>query len=324
MLPCFLHFGRRSRRHFDMPTYPEDMSVQDWDLKHYRLLHALAAQGSIGAAARATGMAQPNASRMLEQMERSAGFPLARRTPRGTVLSDQGRVLAGLAAEVLEASDHVARAVQALRSGSNGTLHVCASMTVAEHLMPLWLASAQQQMPRTRVALDVGNSDAVFERLESGAAELGFVEGPTVRTGFRYLDTARDELAVVVPPGHPWAVRRRPVAAAEVAAAGLVVREPGSGTRQTADLALQEFESGPRFEVGSNAALVASVVAGLGPGVVSKLAVEHSLRTGSLVEVAVEGLRLSRMLRAVWPAGTTLGGAAADFLSLAQQVRPAQ
>ncbi len=293
------------------------MSVQDWDLRHYRLLHALAAQGSIGGAARATGVAQPNASRMLEQMERSAGFPLAHRTARGTGLSDQGRVLAGLAAEVLEANDHVLRAVEALRSGSAGTLHVCASMTVAEHLMPLWLASAQQRMPHTKVALDVGNSDAVFERLASGAAELGFVEGPTVRTGFRYLDAARDELAVVVPIGHAWAERGKEVPAAEVAAAGLVVREPGSGTRQTADLALDPYGAGPRYEVGSNAALVASVAAGLGPGVVSRLAVEHLLRTGSLVEVDVEGLRLGRTLRAVWPAGTTLGKGAAEFLALA-------
>lgn len=297
------------------------MTVQDWDLRHYRLLHALAAQGSIGAAARATGMAQPNASRMLEQMERSAGFPLARRTPRGTRLSDQGRVLAGLAAEVLEATEHVVRAVDAFKSGADGTLHVCASMTVAEHLMPLWLASAQQRMPHTKVALEVGNSDAVFDRLLSGAAELGFVEGPTVRTGFRYLDTARDELAVVVPSGHEWARGAGPVAASEIATAGLVVREPGSGTRQTADLALEPFGSGPRFEVGSNAALVASVAAGLGPGVVSRLAVEHLLRTGSLVEVAVNGLRLGRTLRAVWPGGTVLGRAAAQFLELAQQTR---
>ncbi|WP_336857431.1 LysR family transcriptional regulator [Sinomonas albida] len=290
------------------------MAVRDWDLRHYRLLAALAARGSIGAAARETGMAQPNASRLLEQMEASAGFALARRTPRGTELTDRGRVIAGLAAEVLEAADSVTRAVDALER-DRGTLHVCASMTVAEHLMPQWLAAAQQRLPGMSVTLDVGNSDEVFDRLRSGAADLGFVEGPTVQTGFRYLEVARDELVVIVRPDHPWA-NDGDVPPNEVAAAGLVVREPGSGTRQTADLALAPYGAGHRFEVGSNAALAASVAAGLGPGVVSRLAVQLALRSGRLAEARTPGLRLARVLRAVWSASAPLPRSAEDFLGI--------
>ncbi|MEA5454451.1 LysR family transcriptional regulator [Sinomonas sp. JGH33] len=294
------------------------MSVRDWDLRQFRLLDALARRGSIGAAARETGMAQPNASRLLEQMERSAGFALARRTPRGTELTDRGRVVAGLAAEVLEAAESVVRAVDALER-ERGALHVCASMTVAEHLMPQWLAAAQQRLPGVSVTLDVGNSDEVFERLRTGAADLGFVEGPTVQTGFRYLDVARDELVVIVRPGHPWADDGdiRPEA---IAAAGLVVREPGSGTRQTTDRALAPYGSGSRFEVGSNAALAASVAAGLGPGVVSRLAVQLALRSGRLAEAHTPNLRLGRVLRAVWSAASPLSRSAQDFLGLVATV----
>ncbi|GEB62768.1 transcriptional regulator [Sinomonas atrocyanea] len=290
------------------------MSVQDWELRHYRFLAALAAEGSIGGAARAIGMAQPNASRLLEQMERQAGFPLARRTPQGTRLTDRGRVIAGLAAEVVGAAENVGRAVGALEGG-RGTLHLCASLTVAEHLMPGWLAAAQQRLDGVSTTLDVGNSDEVFDRLRSGAADLGFVEGPTVQTGFRYLDVGRDELVVVVRPDHPWAADAG-VSAAAVAAAGLVVREPGSGTRQITDLALAPHGSGERFEVGSNAALAASVAAGLGPGVVSRLAVQAALRGGRLVEVPTPGLQLGRVLRAVWRASGPLDPAAADFLRI--------
>lgn len=290
------------------------MSVQDWELRHYRFLAALAAEGSIGAAARVVGMAQPNASRLLEQMERQAGFPLARRTPQGTRLTDRGRVIAGLAAEVVGAAENVGRAVGALEGG-RGTLHLCASLTVAEHLMPGWLAAAQQRLDGVSTTLDVGNSDEVFDRLRSGAADLGFVEGPTVQTGFRYLDVGRDELVVVVRPDHPWAADGE-VSAAAVAEAGLVVREPGSGTRQITDLALAPHGSGERFEVGSNAALAASVAAGLGPGVVSRLAVQAALRGGRLVEVPTPGLQLGRVLRAVWRASGPLDPAAADFLRI--------
>jgi DNA-binding transcriptional LysR family regulator len=165
------------------------------------------------------------------------------------------------------------------------------------------------------VTLDVGNSDEVFDRLRSGAADLGFVEGPTVQTGFRYLDVARDELVVIVRPDHPWA-NDGDVSPHDVASAGLVVREPGSGTRQTADIALAAHGTGPRFEVGSNAALAASVAAGLGPGVVSRLAVQLALRSGRLVEVHSPGLRFGRVLRAVWSATAPLPRSAQEFLTM--------
>ncbi|MDP5225964.1 MULTISPECIES: LysR family transcriptional regulator [Arthrobacter] len=296
------------------------MSIHDWDLRHFRLLDALARSGSIGEAARTLSLAQPNASRLLESMERSARFPLVVRSPRGSRLTDRGLVLAGLASEVLAAAAQLGHAVEALAE-ERGTLRVCASLTVAEHLMPAWLATARQQLPSLTITLDVGNSASVFGRLQEGTAELGFVEGPTVRTGHRYLDVMRDDLLLVVPPSHSWAAAQQ-VDAAELLSATLVVREEGSGTRQVTDQALARLAPGgslPSYlEVGSNAALVASVVAGLGPGVVSRLAVAAELSTGRLVEVRTPGLRLARSLRAVWPARTSLSPDGESFLRLIQ------
>lgn len=298
------------------------MTVRDWDLRHFRLLDALAEAGSIGAAARLLGLAQPNASRLLDSMERSAGFPLAERSARGSRLTDRGLVLAGLASEVLAAATRVTHAVDAL-AGQGGSLHICSSLTVAEHLMPGWLATARQRLPSLSITLDVGNSASVFERLRDGSVDLGFVEGPTIETGFHYLDLLRDDLVVVVPASHAWAGSGA-VGAEELAGATLVVREAGSGTRQVAERALAAHtrgSAGPsRLEVGSNAALVASVAAGLGPGVVSRLAVSSELQTGRLVAVTVPGLVLARTLRAVWPSRAPLSRETGEFLTLVRSL----
>lgn len=298
------------------------MTVRDWDLRHFRLLDALAEAGSIGAAARLLGLAQPNASRLLDSMERSAGFPLAERSARGSRLTDRGLVLAGLASEVLAAATRVTHAVDAL-AGQGGSLHICSSLTVAEHLLPAWLATARQRLPSLSITLDVGNSASVFERLRDGSVDLGFVEGPTIETGFHYLDLLRDDLVVVVPSSHPWADRGT-VGVEELADATLVVREAGSGTRQVAERALAAHtrgDAGPsRREVGSNAALVASVAAGLGPGMVSRLAVSSELHTGRLVAVAVPGLVLARTLRAVWRSRVPLSRETGEFLALVRSL----
>src|SRR5699024_12500709 len=89
-----------------------------------------------------------------------------------------------------------------------------------------------------------------------GACEVGFVESPTVPPGLHSTTVAVDRLVVTVPPTHPWSRRRTPLSVAELAATPLVVREPGSGTRTTLDLALQEYErAAPLLELGRAAAV---------------------------------------------------------------------
>ena len=124
----------------------------------------------------------------------------------------------------------------------------------------------------------------------------------------------------MVPAGHPWARRRRPLTAAELAATPLVVREPGSGTRETVEAALRRAGAAavkPLLELGSASAVRNAVIAGAGPAVISELDVVREVAGRRLVPVAVAGVELGRVLRAVWPAGRRLSGPAAELLTLA-------
>lgn len=109
---------------------------------------------------------------------------------------------------------------------------------------------------------------------------------------------------------------------AELAATPLVVREEGSGTRRTLDLALQEYDrAAPLLELGSGAAVRTSVLGGTGPAVLSTLAVEEYLESGRLVAVAVDGLDLQRVLRAVWRPPRALSGPAGELVRLITRTR---
>ena len=157
----------------------------------------------------------------------------------------------------------------------------------------------------------------VFERVTDGSCDLGFVEGPSVPEHLNKITVARDRLVVVVHPNHPWARRRRPLTMAELAATPLLAREPGSGTRRTLDLVLQEFERpAPLLELGSGAAIRTSVLGGVGPAVLSTLAIAGDVEAGELRLVEVEGLDLQRTLRAVWRPPRNLDGPAGALLKL--------
>jgi hypothetical protein len=90
--------------------------------------------------------------------------------------------------------------------------------------------------------------------------------GSDVLAGLAAREIGRDELVLVVAPGHPWVSRRRHPRAAELAATSLITREPGSGTREAFERALTEHAEGavalPLLEISSTTAIKAAVVGG--------------------------------------------------------------
>ncbi|NGO47565.1 LysR family transcriptional regulator [Streptomyces ureilyticus] len=299
----------------EFPGFSGGLGRRVPELGALELLLAVARLGSLGRAARELGITQPAASSRIRSMERQLGVALVDRSPTGSRLTDAGALVTDWAQRIVEAAEAFDAGAQALRDRRDSRLRVAASMTIAEYLLPGWLIALRAQRPDTAVSLLAGNSAVVAERLLADEADLGFVEGLSVPTGLDSAVIAHDRLIVVTAPGHPWARRRRPLAAAELASTPLILREKGSGTRQVLDAALGGLAR-PLIELSSTTAVKASVVSGAGPAVLSELALGEELSARRLVSVPVADVRLSRALRAVWPAGHRPAGPARDLLSL--------
>lgn len=297
-----------------MVTYPVDM--RSWpDMAALDLLVGVADHGSLSAAARSVGMAQPNATRSIARLERRLGLVLLHRSTHGSTLTASGLLVVEWARAVMSAAGQLLDGAASLADGAAGTFVVTASQTVAEHLLPRWLASLRASWPGTRIEVRVGNSTGTVDEVHRGVCDLGFIEGPCPPPGLHSLVVARDDLVLVVPPGHPWAGRCHPVGMEELAGTPLVRREPGSGTRSALDAALGRPAIG-LLDLPSNAAVRVSVQSGTGPAVLSGLAVRDAVAAGALVEVPTT-LDLRRDLRAVWSGLRVLQGPAADLVRLA-------
>jgi molybdate transport repressor ModE-like protein len=291
------------------------------DLGALELLLAVARHGSLGRAARELGITQPAASSRVRSMERQLGVALVDRSPRGSQLTDAGALVTDWARRVVEAAEAFDVGAQALRGRRDSRLRVAASMTIAEYLLPGWLIALRAERPGTAVSLLAGNSAMVARRLLAGEADLGFVEGLAVPEGLDGTVIGHDRLLVVAAPSHPWARRRAPLTPAELAAAPLILRERGSGTRQVLDSALTECGglAEPLLELASTTAVKAAAVSGAGPAVLSELAVTEELASRRLVRIPLEAVHLRRDLRAVWPHSHRPTGPARDLLSLTRR-----
>ncbi|MFF1870408.1 LysR family transcriptional regulator [Kitasatospora herbaricolor] len=292
------------------------------ELGALELLLAVARLGSVGRAAAELGVSQPTASARIKGMERQIGVALLERSPRGSKPTEAGRLVIEWARNVVEAARALDAGIDALRENRDARLRVVASLTVAEYLMPGWLLALHGASPQTSVTLRTANSADVAGHVLAGEADLGFVEGPTTAAGLSGTVVAADRLVVVVAPDHPWARRRAPLTGPELAATALVLREPGSGTREVLEMALEPYGGAarPLMELASSTALKAAAMTGAGPVCLSELAVVEELATRRLVAVPLAaGLDLRRPLRAVWPAGQRPSGPARELLGLTRR-----
>jgi molybdate transport repressor ModE-like protein len=299
------------------------------DLGALRALREVGRHGSIAAAAAVLGVSQQALSARMRTLERATGVPLLARSPGGSHLTEQGSLLVGWAEDVLDAADRLEAGLRSIRSGVSHRLAIAASQTIAEHLVPHWLVElrsieqagieratagrpdagqagtgqAAEHAP-TVVELTVANSTRVIDLVRDVKVRLGFIETPHLPTDLVTVHLRDDEMLVVTAPGHPWARRRRPLSLAELAETPLVMREAGSGTRVTLTdhLAAQHPPLSARIamELGTSAAVRSAIAEGVGPGVLSRLAVRDDLVLGRLVAVEVAGPPLKRRLTAVW------------------------
>ncbi len=297
--------------------------LSDLDLVTLSLVVSVAESGSFGKAALRSGMSQPAVSARIGALEQALGFQIFERSPGGSYPTAHGRLILDWCRQVLVSANQLLAGARALAERPEGPLHIGASLTIAEHLLPGWLATLATEAHPIEVRLDVAGSSVVAQGVADGRSEIGFVEGHKLPAGLSSQVLGHDRLVVVVGPSHPWSHRRRPLRPAELATAALIGREEGSGTKETLAVALQRAGVGPpseaRAEVASLAALRALLRSGQGASALSELAVADDLRAGRLVEVPTVGVDLSRSLRAVWKRGASLGTPASALLAVAMR-----
>jgi DNA-binding transcriptional LysR family regulator len=249
------------------------------------------------AAADALALTQSAVTKRIAALERRIGQPLLERGRGGVRPTAAGRALYPEARAALAALERARRAVADADPAS--ALAVAASHTVAGYLLPGWLAGFRAERGTLRIAVEVVNSPGVLAAVRAGRAELGFVEGTEELDGLESQLLVSDVLECVVRPGHRFA-RRTAIRPAELLDEPWIARERESGTRAVAERALRQrgIVLVPALEAASTEGLKRAVLGG-GFALLSRLAVEEEVASGSLAAVPVNELDLRRELRAV-------------------------
>jgi LysR family transcriptional regulator, low CO2-responsive transcriptional regulator len=247
-----------------------------------RTFAALARTGSVRAAAAELAVTQPAVSAAVAALERDLGCELVTRDGRGLRLTEQGGVLARHAAELLALADQARREVR-----GGGGLRLGAVTTAGEYLAPPLVKAFAARHPGCAISLLVGNRAQVLGALERREVDVAL--GGTPPRGHGLEGRAFLAYRLIVVAGAD-------AAPADLADATWLLREPGSGTRATAQAYLADAGITPRatMTLGSNGAVKQAVAIGLGVTLLSTHAAGPELAAGALRRVPAPGAPLRR------------------------------
>jgi LysR family transcriptional regulator for metE and metH len=259
------------------------------EIRHLKLVAAIAEEKSVTRAANRLHLTQSALSHQLRDAEEKLGRLLFERRNKKMQLTPAGERLLHSAQKVL---DEIEGAESEIRSSSletRGTLRLSTQCYTVYHWLPSRLKLFQKKFPGVEVQLVVDATPHPFEALLEERIDLAIAHDPIRNRKIVYTPLFRDEMVVVVPPGHPWAAKPF-VAAEDFAEENLIIYPPREESFVLQKLIVPAGVK-PRGirQVMLTEATVELVKAGMGVAVLMKWAVAPDLAAGTL-----RGVRLTR------------------------------
>ena len=270
------------------------------NLHHLAIFHTVAETGSICACAERMHISQPAISRQLKEFEQRMGVVLFERLPRGVRLTQAGKVLRDYAARLFEIARTAEASVKELSDARQGRLSIGASNTVGTYILPGLLARFHRRHPAVTISMFVGNTEQVAQGVSDLRFMLGFIEGPLHVPDLRIERFLEDEIMPVATADHPLS-RRKALTPADLSGQPLLMREPGSGTRELIERRLQRhgIRPGDIVELGSTEAIKQAAIHGGGIAWLPRVCMPRELTSGELVRLPVKFLNIRRPLNVI-------------------------
>ena len=269
-----------------------------YSLRQLEVFLATAQHENVTKAADDLAMSQSAASGSLSDLERNFEVQLFDRVGKRLKLNTLGEQLRPGAENLLEQ----AREFELALAGEQvvGKLKLGATLSIGNYLAVGMIAKFRGLFPSSDVALTVANTETIAHQVRQFELDVGLIEGELHDPELEAIPWRDDELQVFAAPGHPLA-KQKSLTDARLLEQSWIVREPGSGTRQTFDRAMHGIlpDLNIAMELQHTEAIKRAVEAGLGVGCLSVICLQEAFARGSLVPLAVPARNFKRQFHII-------------------------
>ena len=257
----------------------------------------VATSRSFSQAAAANGITQSAASQAIAQIERHLGAQLIDRTTRPLLLTLVGQTFYEGCRGLIEQYDALESTVRASGRIQQSTVRVSAIYSVGLRDMNRYVETFEAQNPGATVRLDYAHTNRVYERVQTGTADLGLLAWPKQGRDLITLPWKTEEMVVVCAPSHPLASRST-VRPTKLRGERIVGYDRGTVIRQRNDRILRTHGVGSDtvLEFDNIENVKQAVEAGSGIALLPSPTVLREVRAGTLAELHLANAVFTRPL----------------------------
>src|SRR5262245_35562598 len=271
----------------------------DLEIRHLRLVAAVADVGSLTKAGDQLHVTQSALSHQLRDIEERLGAALFLRLGRRLVLTPAGERLLESARDVLDRLRQAEEAVRHLGKTAGGVLRITTECYTCYHWLPPLLANYRQRFPAMEVRIEVEATSRPFERLIDGTVDLALMCTPVRDRRLAVRPVFTDQVVVIASPRHRLAQRRR-VTLADLHDETFFIYPPRQESLFLNQVLIPAGAIPARVEeVKLTEAITELVKANLGVSALARWAVQPLLDSGALVTLAIPPGGLQRKWSAV-------------------------
>jgi DNA-binding transcriptional LysR family regulator len=279
------------------------MNDLPFTLDQFRILKAIAIEGSFKKAAESLYISQPAVSFQIQTLEKQLNVPIFNRINRKVIFTEEGQAILVYANRILSLCEEACRAMEDLQNLQGGTLIVGASQTTGTYLMPRLIGLFRQKYPQVSVQLQVHSTRRISWGVANGQINIAVIGGEVpneLKNSLQVTDYAEDELALILPKFHPFS-KLPTIQKEDLYRLKFISLDKQSTIRKVIDKVLyQNGIDSTRFkiemELNSVEAIKNAVQSGLGASFVSISAISKELELGILHWAKIEDITIKRTL----------------------------
>ena len=204
-----------------------------------KVFHTVAKRLNFTKAAEELFITQPAVTKHIHEVETFYKCKLFERNGTKIKLTTAGLILLNHTEKIFNIYGDVEFDLAAINENIKGTIKLGASTTVAQYVLPKYLALFKQKFPDITIELTDGNTEYIENLLAENKIDLGIVEGQSKRQHIKYVPFTKDEI-VLCTSNTNKTIKKSIITLNDLQKLPLIIREQGSGSLEVIVSALKK------------------------------------------------------------------------------------